>query len=114
MVEKKFNFYNVYKVYYKNINKSVFFYDYDTIKNFRPDLYANSLSIFLINYFGIFYIIFYNFIKNSDRIILETILFNKKPLLKTNFKIKKFFLKISILNHTFLKKYNKHVFLINL
>lgn len=114
MVDKKFNFYNVYKIYYKNVNKSVFFYDYETTKNFRPDLYANSLSIFLINYFGIFYIRTYNFIKNSDNTILETILFKKKPPLKTNFKIKKFFLKTSILNHIFTKKGNKRVFLISL
>jgi hypothetical protein len=112
MVEKKFNFYNVFKVYYKNINKSVFFYDYSTIKNFRPELYANSLSIFFINYFGIFYTITSNFIFNSDIFIIFTISSNKLKLLKTVFKIKKIFLNISIINYTFFKKNDKNLFLI--
>ena len=91
MVEKKFNFYNVYKIYYKNINESVFFYDLKTFRDFAWELYADNISRILINYFGIFFEVSSNFVLYTDLFILKTIFKNKKPLLETKFLTKRLF-----------------------
>jgi len=115
MVEKKFNFYNVYKIYYKNINESVFFYDLHTFRDFECETYADNLSKIYINYFGVFFYISSNFIIYTDLYILKTILKNKKFLLETKFCIKRLFFNKPVLNYTlinFFRKYNINFYLI--
>lgn len=90
MVEKKFNFYNVYNSYYKNINKSVFFLNLNLqiiLDDFTQFKREND---FFENYFGMFEILRVHYIKLSDFILLNTIYVRrKKP-----FKKKIFFKKI--------------------
>lgn len=119
MVEKKFNFYKFYniyyKIYYKNVNESVesvFFYDYNTFQNFESGLYATRINKFLVNYIGIFYILTSNLIKYSDLFIFKTILKNRNPLMWADFKIKKIFYKTSIINYHSLKNKNTNSVLI--
>lgn len=117
MVDKKFNFYNVYKFYYKNMNKSVFFYNLNVFKDFSSDLYAENISRFLINYFGVFSILASNFILYTDLCIIKTILNNRNPLLETKFNLKRIFFNNPILNYTpvnFFKKNNINLYLISL
>lgn len=117
MVEKKFNFYNVYKVYYKNINESVFFYDLNTFRDFECESFADNLSKIWINYFGIFFSISSNFVLYTDLFVLKTIIKNKKPLLETIFNVKKLFFNKPVFNYTFInfiRKNNINYFLVNL
>lgn len=114
MAEKKFNFYNFFKFYYKNINESefIFFYDCDVFRDFEWELYADNISKVLINYIGFFYIISSNFIMYTDLCIFNTILKNRKPPMWANFKVKKLFYKTLIKNYTFIKKNNINPILI--
>ena len=115
MVEKKFNFYNVYKTYYKNINESIFLYDLDTFRDFECEFYADNLSKIYINYFGIFFCISSNFILYTDLFVLNTIFKNKKPLLETKFNTKKLFFNKPLLNYSlmnFFRKDNNNYYLI--
>lgn len=117
MVEKKFNFYNAYKFYYKNVNKSVFFYNLNIFKDFDQDSYADNISRFLINYFGVFSLLMSNFILYTDLYIIKTILNNRRPLLETKFNLLRIFINKPILNYTpinFFKKNNTNLFLITL
>ena len=111
MVEKKFNFYNVYNTYYKNINESVFFYDHDSFKDFEPELYIHNPNLILINYFGIFFCISSDFIINTNLFLLNTIFKNKKKPLSTVFSVKKYFYKTSFSYRFFFKKNKKLFFL---
>lgn len=92
MVETKFSFYNVYKIIYKNINKSVFFYEFDTVTtiDYEFEIYMRNVRLFLTNYFGIFYIMSVNFVKYTDWFIFKT---TREKALYTcvNFKTKKIF-----------------------
>lgn len=115
MVEKKFNFYNTYKFFYKNINESVFFYDTNIFRDFGWELYADNVSRIYINYFGIFYLISSNFVKYVDLYILNTIFKNKKPPLESKFNVKKFFYKTCMNNHNktnFFIKFNFNNYLV--
>lgn len=112
MVEKKFNFYNFFKFYYKNMNESVFFYDCDTFRDFEWELYADNVSKVLINYIGFFFIISSNFVMYTDLFVFKTILKNRKPPIWANFKVKKIFYKTLIKNYTFIKKNNTNPILI--
>jgi hypothetical protein len=94
MVEKKFNFYTIFNSYFKNINKSVFsfLYVYDYIKDCRPDLDPGYSERMLINYFGVYYIISFNFIFYWDLNIINNINLFKKKTLKSRFNLRKLFL----------------------
>lgn len=111
MVEKKFNFYNFFKIYYKNINESVFFYNFNIFRDFEWEFYADGISKILINYIGVFFIISSNFILYTDLFLLKTFLKKKKSPIKIKFITKRFFYKIFLGNYAFFKN-NKNNFLI--
>lgn len=122
MVGKKFNFYNVYKVYYKNkiyyknINESVFLYDYKIIEDFDWLYDYERFSWVWVNYIGMFYILSVNFILYTNLCVLKTILYNRKPMIRPPFKTKKFFFNVRLYDYNrinFLRKDTHNLFLIS-
>jgi hypothetical protein len=99
MVEKKFNFYNVYNLYYKNINKSVFFFNLNLQVVFDDFTQFKRENDYFENYFGMFEILRVNYIKLSDFILLNTIYIRRKEPIKRKIYLKKIF------NHNYFSKF---------
>ena len=106
-----------FKFYYKNINKSVFFYYNDIILDLSLDPDLDKINKILMNYFGVFFDLSSNFILYTDTFILKSIIKNKLIRLKSNFIIKRVFFNKPIVNYTrtnFFKKGNTNYFIVTL
>jgi hypothetical protein len=91
MVEKKFNFYNIFNIFYKNINKSDFFFNTNYPRYFSCKSLVNAIDYFLLNCFTTFYTIQLRSTNLSEFRLISTIIDRKKKICNTNICNKKIF-----------------------
>lgn len=98
MVEKKFNFYNVFSIYYKNINISEIFYDSKIFRDYEDEIPIDPVLEYFTNYFGFFHIRYLNFIEFTDLELFNITLYKfkrkRRPIVTVKEVFNDFFFKI--------------------